>query len=217
MRLPKHHNPHLAVDATEVVSRKTLQLQDNTGDDLGHDGEEVTDLHVKLEEIVSKWLKLKRFLASSDESHLSKRRKLLSGEGERKTVERQQHPEPVGEFTSSCSTQASHQIPPKPSVWYRSRYRLVSSTSALNLPRSHCKSPFVTSSPFARSFPHVIVSSVKEPPSEDTEQELEERVSRSALSAVDLEQIKYTFSMVRICCIHANQILDPHAHVRLSR
>ena len=108
MRLPKHHNPHLAVDATEVVSRKTLQLQDNSGDDLEHDGEEVTDLHVKLEEIVSKRLKLKRVLASSDESHLSKRRKLLSGEGERKPVEPQQHSEPVGEFTSPCSTQASH-------------------------------------------------------------------------------------------------------------
>ena len=89
----------------------------------------------------------------------------------------------------------------------------MSSTSPLNLPRSHCKSPFVTSSPFARSFPHVIVFSVKEPPSEDTEREFEERVSRSVLSAVDFERIKCAFPMVRIYCIHTNQIPNPPLQV----
>ena len=54
----------------------------------------------------------------------------------------------------------------------------------------------------------MIAFSVKEPPCEDTEQELKERVHRSALSAVDLEKIKHTFSTVRIPCILTNQIPD---------
>jgi len=63
----------------------------------------------------------------------------------------------------------------------------------------------------------MIVFSVKEPPCEDTEQELEERAYRSALSAVDLDQIRHIFSMVRVACIPVNQMLDPHAYSRLSR
>ena len=50
----------------------------------------------------------------------------------------------------------------------------------------------------------MFVFSVKEPPCEDTEQEFEERVHRSALSAVDLKQIERTFSMVRMPYVLTN-------------
>ena len=63
----------------------------------------------------------------------------------------------------------------------------------------------------------MIVCSVKEPSCEDTEQEFEERVSRSVLSAVDLEQIQHTFPMVRIYCVRVNQMSNPNVCARLSR
>ena len=68
---------------------------------------------------------------------------------------------------------------------------------------------YATPSPLSRSFTLRVVSSVKEPPCEDTEQELEERIYRSALSAFDPEQIKHTFPMVRIPCILVNHNLQP--------
>ena len=40
--------------------------------------------------------------------------------------------------------------------------------------------------------------SAQERPCEDTEQELKERIYRSALSAVDLDQIKHAFLVVRV-------------------
>ena len=113
MRLPKYSNPHSVVDATQVVSRKTLWLQDDVGDGLERDGEEVKDLRVKLEEIVSKRFKLKRVLTSEDDSHSSKLRRIPPEDGEGKPAEPQQHPEPVGELISSCSTQAIHLTPIK--------------------------------------------------------------------------------------------------------
>ena len=214
MRLPKYSNPHLTFDAIQVVSRKTLQLQDDAGDDVERDGEEVEDLQVKLEEIVSKRLKLKRVLTPSDGPRPIKRRKMLVEE-ERNSVEPHHHSEPVGEFISSPSTQASHQISPKPSVWYRNHYRLVSSISPPNLQKLYRKFHFATSSPFSKQLTRVFVFSVKEPPCEDTEQKFEERVHRSALSAVDLEQIERTFSMVRMPYVLANQIPIP-THIFVS-
>ena len=214
MRLPKYSNPHLTFDATQVVSRKTLQLQDGADDDVERGGEEVEDLQVKLEEILSKRLKLKRVLTPSDGPRPIKRRKMLVEE-ERNSVEPHHHSEPVGEFISSPSTQASHQISPKPSVWYRNHYRLVPSISPPNLQKLYRKFHFATSSPFSKQLTRVFVFSVKEPPCEDTEQKFEERVHRSALSAVDLEQIERTFSMVCMLYVLANQIPIP-THIFVS-
>ena len=76
------------------------------------DGQEVEDLFAKLDKIVSKRLKLKRALAPLDESHSNKRCKIMAEEGEERPDEPQQHPEPVGEFKSSCSPQAAHQNSP---------------------------------------------------------------------------------------------------------
>ena len=203
MRLPKYSNPHLIVDATQVVTRKTLQLQDESGDDVERGGEEVEDLQLKLEEIVSKRLKLKRVLTPSDGPRPIKRRKMLVEE-ERNYVEPHHHSEPVGEFISLPSTQASHQISPKPSVWYRNHCRLALFISPQNLQRLYRKFHFATPSPFSKQLTQVFVFSVKEPPCEDTEQEFEERVHRSALSAVDLKQIERTFSMVRMPYVLTN-------------
>lgn len=117
MRLPKYSNPHFAADATRTVSRKTLQLQDDADhgversgevDNVGLDEQEVEDLHVKLGEIVSKRIKLKRALAPSDEPHSKKRRKILAEEGDGNRTEL----EPVGEFKSSCSPQAAAESSP---------------------------------------------------------------------------------------------------------
>jgi len=111
MHLPKHSNPHLIVDATQIVSRKALRHQDDGGEDVDRDREadeagldihEVEDLYVKLDKIVSKRLKLKRSLTLSDECDPNKRTKTATGE-EGKPPEPQQHPEPVGEFIPSCS------------------------------------------------------------------------------------------------------------------
>jgi len=112
MHLPKYSNPHLIADATRVISRKTLQLQggadgdvelDGEADGVGLDREEVENLHIKLDKIVSKRLKLKRAPPPSDEPYFNKRRKTLVKEGEEKPDERQQHSEPVGESVFSCS------------------------------------------------------------------------------------------------------------------
>ena len=118
MHLPKYSNPHFAVDATRVVSRKTLQLQDEGY--VGGGGEcdvelgrqEAEGLRAKLEEIIAKRLKLKRVLTPSGDSRPNKRCKTLVEEGEGKPVEPQQTSEPVGEFRFSCSPRAGHQ-PPK--------------------------------------------------------------------------------------------------------
>lgn len=221
MHLPKYSNPHLVVDTTRIVSRRTLQLEDDADADVERVGEvtgvrldrrEVEDLHMKLDEIVSKRLRLKRALApSSGEAHSSKRHKVLAEEG--KPTEPQQHPEPFGESAFSCPPQTSHQVLSKPSVWYRNHYHLAPFILLQNLPKLYRKAP----SPFSRKFTQVIIFSVEEPPCEDTEQELKDRVYRSALSAVNLEQIEHRFPMVRIPRIFANQILNPHAYVRLSR
>jgi hypothetical protein len=117
MRLQKYSNPHLVVDTTRIVSRRSLQLEDRGGDDAAECGEsgevtlareEVDDLHAELNRIVSKQLKLKRTIAHPDESHSRKRRKTSVGDGETKLVEPQQHSEPVREFTSSRSLQGSY-------------------------------------------------------------------------------------------------------------
>lgn len=100
----------------------------------------------------------------------------------------------------------------KPSDWYQNHYPLVPSISPPNLPRLYRKS----SSPFSKQFTQVIVFSVKEPSCEDTEQELKERVYRSALSAVDHEQIKQTFLVVRTPFILANQTSDSKARICLQ-
>ena len=57
MHLPKYSNPHLTVDTTRIVSRRTLQLEDDTDDDAERGGNvdgvefygrEVEDLRAKL-------------------------------------------------------------------------------------------------------------------------------------------------------------------------
>jgi len=115
MHLPKYFNPHLTPDTTQIVSRKTLWLEDGAdvgvegGGDVGGvglDGQEVEDLHAMLDKIVSKRLKLKRAFEPSDGPHSNKRLKTLTEEG--RSIEPQQHSESVGEFTSSCSPRTSH-------------------------------------------------------------------------------------------------------------
>ena len=119
MHLPKYFNPHLTHGTTRIVSRKTLWLEDGAGagaeggGDVGGvelDGQEVEDLHMMLDKIVSKRLKLKRAFEPSDGPHSSKRRKTLTEEGT--SIEPQQPSEPVGEFTSSCSPRTSHRLSP---------------------------------------------------------------------------------------------------------
>ena len=114
MHLPKYFNPHLTVDTTRIVSRKTLRLEEDAdvdveeGRDVGVEGldrQEVEDLCVMLDKIVSKRLKLKRAFVPSDEPRSSKRHKTLAEEG--KPAEPQQHSEPVSEFASSCLPQTS--------------------------------------------------------------------------------------------------------------
>ena len=110
MHLPKYSNPRLIVGATRVVSRETLRLQgdgdgadrDREADEIGLDGYEVKNLHVKLNKIVSKRLKLKRALTPPDELHRSKKTK-TTAEEEGKPTEPRQCPEPIGESTPSCS------------------------------------------------------------------------------------------------------------------
>ena len=63
-------------------------------------------------------------------------------------------------------------------------------------------------------FTQVAVVSVKEPPCEDTKRELKERVYRSGLVAVDIEQIKREFSAVRVHRIGLIQIPGLNANVR---
>jgi hypothetical protein len=116
MNFPKYFNPHLTVDATRIVSRKTLRLENDADveggrdvDGVGLDGREVEDLYVVLDKVVSKRLKLKRVFESSDEPHSSKRHKIRA---EGKSIEPQQHSEPVGEFTSSCPPRTNHQFSP---------------------------------------------------------------------------------------------------------
>ena len=134
MRLPKYSNPHLAVDATRTVSRKALQT--DVGDEVEPGGQagdfglgkrEVEDLHLKLEEIVSKRLKLKRVLTPLDEPRSNKRSKPPVEGGEEQLVEPEQTSEPVGEFKYSHLLQASHQFLPKLFVSYRNHCRLVPS------------------------------------------------------------------------------------------
>jgi len=137
MRLLKYSNPHLAVDATRIVSRKTLQLQNNAGDGVERGGEaddveldraaETEGLHVKLEEIVAKRLNLKRVLTPSGEPRSNKRRRVVVEEGEGKAVEPQLATESVGEFEFSYSPQASPQTLPKLFVWYQNHCRPMSS------------------------------------------------------------------------------------------
>lgn len=104
MHLPKHSNPHLIADDTRIVSRKSLQFQDDSDGDVEQseavdasrlDSQETEDLHATLDKIVSKRLKLKRTFTPSDELHSSKRHKASAEE-----VEPQQHSEPVGELIS---------------------------------------------------------------------------------------------------------------------
>jgi len=119
MHFPKYFNPHLTDDTTRTVSRKTLRLQDDVDADVeggrdvggvGLGGQEVEDLHAILDKVISERLKHKRAFVPSDVPHSSKRHKILAEEGE--SVEPQQHPEPVGEFTSSCSPRTSHRFSP---------------------------------------------------------------------------------------------------------
>ena len=117
MRLPQYSNPQFLSDNTRTVSRRALQLEDDANDDtaLGEKADEmmletkdVEDLHVKLDKIISKRLKLKRSLESSDETSSSKRHKRQRDEGEGKPAEHRDS-EPVGKFRSSSSPQSCRQ------------------------------------------------------------------------------------------------------------
>ena len=63
----------------------------------------------------------------------------------------------------------------------------------------------------------VAVFSVKEPPCEDTEEELKERTYRSALSAINLEQISHMFPMVRIPTLANRPPILTYVFVSLGR
>jgi hypothetical protein len=89
---------------------------------------------------------------------------------------------------------SAHKIFSKPSVWYRNRCRLVHLSHPKTSQGYAVSLSYLAPSLFSKPFTRVIVFSVKERLCEDTEQGLKERVYRSALSAVDLRQIKYTFS-----------------------
>ena len=145
---------------------------------------------------MSKRLKLKRVLTPTDEPRSNKRSKLLVEEGEVQLVGPEQTSGPIGELESSYSPQVSHQ--PLPS--FSSRIEITATSCHLfdpetsqgctvSLPMRHLR-------PLSRQFTQVTVSSVKEPPCEDTEEEHKERTYRSALSAVNLEQINHMFPMV---------------------
>ena len=107
MHLPKYSNPYLIDDATRIVSRRTLQLEN---DDPAQDGEagkvppemikEVDNLHARLDKIVSGRLKLKRAPESPEEPPRTKTRKIPI---EGNSAGPQHLSEPVSEFT----------IPPK--------------------------------------------------------------------------------------------------------
>jgi hypothetical protein len=75
----------------------------------------------------------------------------------------------------------------------------------------------MTPLPFSMEVAQMIVSSGGEPSCEDTEQELRERVFRSALSAVDVDQIKRIFPVVGLFYIQENQIPGPNSLVRTLR
>ena len=116
MHLPKYSNPQLILNTTRIVSRRALRSEDDTGDGVVQDGEaggvglerkEVDDLYAKLDKIVSKRLKLKRVPEPSEESPSGKKRKILAEDG-KPAVGPQQHSEPVGKFTSPCSSGAIH-------------------------------------------------------------------------------------------------------------
>jgi hypothetical protein len=112
MRLPKHSNPNLAGDTTRIVSRRTLQLEDDAGDDLPQDGgvgevnleREVEVLYARLDKIVSGRLRLKSILQAPDELP-NKRRKTFTEKGPNNTAALQQHSEPVGESDASSFLQ----------------------------------------------------------------------------------------------------------------
>jgi hypothetical protein len=118
MRLPKHSNPSLAGDTTRIVSRRTLQLEDDVGDDIPQ-GEgvdevnlerEVEVLYARLDKIVSGRLRLKRTLQAPDELP-GKMRKIFTEKKPSNATALQQHSEPVGEFdASSFPQQTSNQL-----------------------------------------------------------------------------------------------------------
>ena len=116
MHLQKHSNPHIIADATKIVSRKVLQFQDNSDGDVEQNGavdaarpdiQEIKNLRVTLDRIVSKRLKLKRKFTPSDEPHSRKRHKASAEE-----VEPQQRSEPVGELVSQHSPRMNHRYSP---------------------------------------------------------------------------------------------------------
>jgi len=139
---------------------------------VGLDRQEVEDLRVKLDKVVSKRFKLKRTPTSSDEPRFSKRPK-VQAEEERTSVEPRQDSELV-----SSHPRVIHLVP-KP-------------------PKSIPYVFVVLSLSCSKRFTQVIVFGFEEPPCKDTEQELKERIYRSALSAADLDQINDLFPMVRI-------------------
>lgn len=107
MRLPKYSNPQLIPDDTRIVSRRSLQLEDDAGGDVMEDGElngapspevrkGVEDLYRRLDEIVSNRLKFKRVLGTSDDSPSTKRRRILAEEREGQPAGLQWLSEPVG-------------------------------------------------------------------------------------------------------------------------
>jgi len=116
MNLPKYFNPHLTFDTTRIVSRRTLQLEDDIDDNTEQGGDhreeldrlEVEDLRAKLDKTVSKRFKLTQTPTSSDGSHFNKRRKVQPEEGGRTSVEPRQDSEPVSKFISSRSPSRSY-------------------------------------------------------------------------------------------------------------
>ena len=127
MGLAKHSNPQLIPDATRIVSRRTLRLEDGTGDDVAHDGEadgmraqEVEELNAKLDGIVSKRFKLKRTPTGilPDEPHPSKKRKTLAEERGMELFEFR-HSEPIGELAPLCLHGSTAKPFLEPSVWYQ--------------------------------------------------------------------------------------------------
>ena len=103
-RLLKYPNLRLAVDVTRIDSRKTLQLPDDAGNDMGCGGQadnvklveqEVECLRVKSEGVISERLKFDRVVTRSSESHSRKRSKVLIEEGEGNPVEPRQTSELV--------------------------------------------------------------------------------------------------------------------------
>ena len=208
MHLPKYSNPHLTVDTTRIVSRRTLQLEDDADDDAERGGNvdwvefyrhEMEDLRAKLDKIVSK-----RSPTSSDDSHFNMRRRFQAEEGERTSAEPRQDSEPVGEFTSSCSPpEKPPEVLFKSSVWYRNHYPLVPFISSKNLQRPYRKFSFVLSCIVFQNSSLMRLFSVSKNRLAKTQNRDSKSASIVSESAVDLDQIKHTFPMVRMSWVES--------------